>query len=397
MGNTLDDHLVAITAEHLRSGMFIASLDRLWLHTPFPPGGFYVRDQQQIDRIGRYCTHVYIDPHKSDEPLDVVVPFEPLSATLLAPKAERLDIEEELPWARQAMEVLRQSTRRMISEARRGRLPDMAALNAGLVPTVDSAKRCPDALLWLLRTDSTDGYLYRRSIGTAIICAVYGNKLGFDRARLMELVMGGLLMDIGKTEVPVTILAKADNLSPEETGLVRKHVDYAIELIRVMEGVPDRVVSMVGNHHERYDGSGYPYKKRSTEIPLFARIAGIVDTFDAITQDRRYAPAISSHTALRYLSSQRQTKFDDDLLQEFIRAMGIYPTGTWVELLDGSIGVVCAQDPHWPLAPRIAIVSKSNGMPMETHTVNASRLNPVIRARHLPHPGCETPDLEALS
>jgi hypothetical protein len=100
---------------------------------------------------------------------------------------------------------------------------------------------------------------------------------------------------------------------------------------------------------------------------------------------------------LRYLSGQRHTKFDDDLLQEFIRAMGIYPTGTWVELLDGSIGVVCAQDPHWQLAPRIAIVSKTNGMPMEAHTVNASRLNPIIRARHLPHPGCETPDLEALS
>lgn len=397
MGNTLDDHLVALKADRLRPGMFVASLDRLWLHTPFPPGGFYVRDQQQIEHIGRYCTFVYVDPQKSEETLDFALPFEPLPATLMAPTAERLDIEEELPWARQALDALRTAVRGMVREVRRGRLPDLTALNAGLVPVVESVKRCPDALLWLLRTGESDGYIYRRSAGTAIISAVYGDKLGFDRTALIELALGGLLMDIGKIEVPVPILAKSDNLSPEETGLVRKHVCHAVELVRIMDNVPDRVISMVSNHHERFDGSGYPNNRRGTEIPLFARIAGIVDTFDAITQDRRYAPAISAHTALRYLNGQRRTKFDDALLQEFIRALGIYPTGTWVELLDGSIGVVCAQNQHWPLAPRIAIVSKANGMPMTAHTVHASRINPIIRARHRANPGVQTPDLEALA
>ncbi len=377
--------------------MFVASLDRLWLHTPFPPGGFYIRDQQQIDRIGRYCTLVYVDPQKSEETLDFALPFEPLPATLMAPTAERLDIEEELPWARQAMSVLRDAVRDMVRDVRHGRLPDLARLNASLIPSVESAKRCPDALFWLLRTDNSDGYIYRRSMGTAIICAIYGHKLGFDRTALIELALGGLLMDIGKIEVPVPILAKSENLSPEETGLVRKHVCHAVEMVRIMDNVPDRVINMVSNHHERFDGSGYPNNRRGTDIPLFARIAGIVDTFDAITQDRRYAPAISSHTALRYLNGQRRTKFDDALLQDFIRAMGIYPTGTWVEMLDGSIGVVCAQNPHWPLAPRVAIVSKSNGMPMEAHTVHASRINPIIRARQRANPGVSTPDIEALA
>jgi len=397
MGNALDDHLVALKADRLRPGMYVASLDRLWLHTPFPPGGFYVRDQHQIERIGRYCTYVYVDPHKSEESLDIALPFEPLPATLLAPRVERLDVEEELPWARQTLEALRQTVRDMVKEVRRGRLPNIGALNAGLVPTVESAKRCPDALLWLLRTDNSDGYIYRRSMGTAIICTIYGDKLGFDRTALIELALGGLLMDIGKIEVPVPILAKAENLSPEETGLVRKHVCHAVELVRIMDKVPDRVVSMVSNHHERFDGSGYPNNRRGTEIPLFARIAGIVDTFDAITQDRRYAPAISAHTALRYLNGQRRIKFDDALLQEFIHAMGIYPTGTWVELLDGSIGVVCAQNHHWPLSPRVAVVSKANGMPMDAHTVHATRLNPIIRARHRASPGFSAPDLEALA
>jgi len=397
MSNTLDDHLVALTADRLRPGMYVASLDRLWLHTPFPPGGFYVRDDEQIERIGRYCTYVYVDPHKSDEPLGAVIPFEPLPATLLAPRVGSLTIEEELPWARQALAAFSTVIKTMIHDVRDGRLPELPQLNAGLVPVVESVKRCPDALLWLLRTENKDGYLYRRATGTAIIATVYGDKLGFDRNALVELALGALLMDIGKIEVPVPILAKSDNLSPAETGLVRKHVGHAVELIRIMDNVPERVISMVSNHHERHDGSGYPYKRRGTEIPLFARIAGIVDTFDAITQDRRYAPAISAHTALRYLNGQRRTKFDDALLQEFIHAMGIYPTGTWVELLDGSIGVVCAQDNHWPLSPRIAIISKANGRPMQAHTAHATRLNPIIRARHRPSPGSTSPDLEALA
>ncbi|NND53954.1 MAG: DUF3391 domain-containing protein [Gammaproteobacteria bacterium] len=396
MSNTLDDHLVALKADRLRPGMYVAALDRLWLHTPFPPGGFFVRDESQIERIGRYCSYVYVDPHRSEETLDAVIPFEPLPATLLAPRVSSLSIEEELPWAKQALIAFRATVKTMIRDVRNGKLPEMVALNTSLIPIVESVKRCPDALVWLLRTEASDGYLYRRSIGTAIIATVYGDKLGLDRNALIELSLGALLMDIGKIEVPVPILAKSENLSPEETGLVRKHVGHAVELIRIIDNVPARVIGMVSNHHERFDGSGYPHKRRGTEIPLFARMAGIVDTFDAITQDRRYAPAISAHTALRYLNGQRRTKFDDALLQEFIRAMGIYPTGTWVELLDGSIGVVCAQDSQWPLAPRIAIVSKANGMPMDAHTVHASRLNPIIRARHRANPGFSAPNLEAI-
>jgi HD-GYP domain-containing protein (c-di-GMP phosphodiesterase class II) len=396
MSHALDDHLIALKATRLRRGMYVAALDRLWLHTPFPPGGFLVRDQKQIERIGRYCTYVYIDPHKSDEPLDMVLPFELLPPTLLAPQAERLSIDEELPWARQALNALRDSVQRMVREVRSGKLPSIEALNVGLVPMVESVKRNQDAMLWLLRTEEQDGYLYRRAMGTAVIATAYGNQLGLEHSALLELALGGLLMDIGKIEVPVTILAKTEALSEAEHKLVRKHVSHAVELVRIMENVPVSVITMVSNHHERHDGSGYPNKRSGSEIPLFARIAGIVDTFDAITQDRRYATAISAHTALRYLNGQRRIKFDGALLQEFIRAMGVYPTGTWVELLDGSIGVVCEQDPHWALTPRVAIVSKSNGMPMTAHTVHTTRLNPIIRARHKPGPGLSAPDLEVI-
>jgi hypothetical protein len=397
MSKTLADHLIALKADRLRPGMYIAALDRLWLHTPFPPGGFFVRDAKTIARISRYCTYVYIDPLKSEEPDDVVIPFEPITAAALAPRINQHDIGEELPWARPALGALNEAVRRMVREVRNGRLPDINALNTGLSPVVDSVQRCPDALLWLMRTEPPQGYLYRRAIGTAIIATTFGYRLGFDQESLMELALGGLLMDIGKLEVPITLLAKTDSLTQVEYGLVRLHVCHALDMVRVMEGIPERVVDLVSSHHERLDGSGYPENQRGTEIPLFARIAGIVDTFDAITQDRRYAPAISAHTALRYLNGQRRSKFDGALMQEFIHAMGIYPTGTWVELLDGSVGVVCAQDARWPLAPSVALTKNSLGAHIEPRMVLTSRMNPIINARHKAEHGFPAPDLEAIA
>ena len=397
MSKDLADHLIALKADRLRPGMFVAALDRLWLHTPFPPGGFYIRQQSQIDRIGRFCTYVYIDPLKSEEPDDVVIPFEPISASALSPRVNQHDIGDELPWARQALGALNQAVKRMVRDARQGRLPDMVALNTGLSPVVDSVQRCPDALLWLMRTEPLPGYLYRRAIGTAVTASVFGYRLGFDQESLRELALGGILMDIGKVEVPVTVLAKSETLSPQETGLVRRHVHHGLDMMRIMEDVPERVVDMVSSHHERFDGSGYPQQQRGTEIPLFARIAGIVDTYDALTQNRRYAPAISAHTALRYLNGQRRSKFDGALMQEFIHAMGIYPTGTWVELLDGSVGMVCSQDSRWPLAPRVAVVSDAGGQHIDPRVVLASRMNPIISARHKGRPDLLAPDLDAIA
>jgi HD-GYP domain-containing protein (c-di-GMP phosphodiesterase class II) len=397
MSKDLADHLIALKAERLRTGMYVAALDRLWLNTPFPPGGFYIRDERQVERIRRFCSYVYIDPLKSEEPDDVVVPFEPIHPSALAPRVNQHEVGEELPWARQALGALYETVKRMFADVRKGSLPDTTALNTGLLPVVDSVQRCPDALLWLLHTESLPGYIYRRAIGTAVTATVFGFRLGFDQDALRELALGGLLLDIGKVEIPVPILAKPETLSAPEHAIVRKHVAHALDMVRVMDNMPERVIEMVASHHERFDGSGYPQQQRGTEIPLFARIAGIADTFDALTLDRRYAGRMSGHTALRYLNGQRKAKFDGALMQEFIQAMGIYPTGTWVELLDGSVGVVCAQDARWPLSPRVAIASDARGFSIDPKVVVASRMNPIIKARHTQDTDILIPDLEAIA
>jgi hypothetical protein len=224
----------------------------------------------------------------------------------------------------------------------------------------------PDAIQWLLATETTRGLLNRRALGTSVLCIIFGRHLGFDHQALHNLALGGLLLDIGKTSVPIPILAKPGHLSSGERSFVNRHVDDGLMLIRIDSEVIDRVVDMVGAHHERIDGSGYPHQLSGTEIPLFARIAGIVDTFDALTLNRHYASARSGHSALRFLDALRDIKFDAALVDEFIRAIGVYPTGTCVELDDGSVGLVCSQNAALPRSPNVLLTTDSAGRALKT-------------------------------
>ena len=134
MDKALADHLIALKANRLRPGMYVAELDRLWLHTPFPPGGFYIRDTQQIERICRYCTYVYVDPASTMSSVDL--PLAPIASVALMPRVNQHNVAEELPWARQALGALHAAVKIMVHEARQGRLPDTHALSTGLGPRV---------------------------------------------------------------------------------------------------------------------------------------------------------------------------------------------------------------------------------------------------------------------
>ena len=97
MGKAPEDYFIAVKTSKLRPGMHVAALDRLWINTPFPPSGFTIRDEQHVHELRRYCTWVYIDPLKSDEPADVVVPFTPQMPRSLTPHLNDLNIGDELP------------------------------------------------------------------------------------------------------------------------------------------------------------------------------------------------------------------------------------------------------------------------------------------------------------
>ena len=336
--------------------MYIAELDRSWLHTPLKVHEFLITKREQIEELRRYCNYVYVDMNKS-EPGTLRRPVSPGNKN----NGRLPGAGESLESARSLLQDLTTRIAETIRDARRYGRVQIAPMYKCADLLIETITKNPDASRWLLMTENGGSLMHRRAVGTAATTVIFGRYLGFNRSVLRQMALGGLLLDIGKTVVPMPILVKPKSLSPAERGFVNRHVHGSLTLLGSDSEIPERVREMVLGHHERLDGSGYPHQLDGTEIPVFARIAAIADTFDALTRDRRYAKGMSGHGAMRFLTSLRGEKFDGALVGEFIHALGIFPTGTCVEMMDGSLGMVRRQNPGWPLQPQIVMVRNHNG------------------------------------
>jgi HD-GYP domain-containing protein (c-di-GMP phosphodiesterase class II) len=165
-----------------------------------------------------------------------------------------------------------------------------------------------------------------------------------------------MLLDIGKTKIANELLKKPDKPSAEEWKVLRAHVDHGLELLQSSARVDERVGAMIATHHERYDGSGYPKGLEKDAIPMVGRIAGIVDCYDAMTSTRSYAKAKSTYDAVRELNRLSNVWFQGELVELFIQAVGVFPTGTLVELNTGEVGVVVGQNRFRRLRPEIMLI-----------------------------------------
>lgn len=164
------------------------------------------------------------------------------------------------------------------------------------------------------KDDYTEGHCQR----IAEMSVAVAMRMGFAEAELRDVTYAGLLHDIGKVAVPDAILRKPGPLTDEEMAIMRTHTTVGR---RILEGLPPlrSVARIVEQHHERFDGSGYPHGLRGEEILLPARIISVVDAYDAMTTTRPYRRALSREEAVDQLTGGRGTQFDPDVVQVFLR------------------------------------------------------------------------------
>jgi putative nucleotidyltransferase with HDIG domain len=205
-----------------------------------------------------------------------------------------------------------------------------------------------------------DNYTYQHSLSAAMWSVSLGRQVGLPRRDLRSLAMGCMLMDIGKLRVDPDLLQAQRELTTEEAAHVAQHVEHGMEILQECGILNQDVVDMVAHHHERYDGSGYPNGLKQDRIPPFARIAGIVDTYDALTSNRTYARAVAPSDAIKMLYEARDEDFQAELVESFIQAIGIYPAGTLVELTSGEVGVVVAEYRTRRLRPKVMLLLDAN-------------------------------------
>jgi HD-GYP domain-containing protein (c-di-GMP phosphodiesterase class II) len=365
-----------IPVSQLRFGMFVVELDRPWTETPFTFQGFLVKTEKQLELLRELCKKVYVDPERSDAG---TVALLHASGTISGARSEQVrgdtsypektSVEGELPAARAAYAETRALLEDLINAVQIGNVIEGPKLREAVSRVTDSIVRNPDAMMLLSRMVEKGSLVASRALDVSIYMLVFGRFLQLPRERLDTLGLLGLLQDIGKVKLPDALLAKRGTLTPAELRVARKHVELSAEVLRATPGLPPDLASLALLHHERHDGSGYPKGLRGAEIGLIGSIAGIVDTFDALTMPRPYAEQMSPSNALNVLYKGRGTQFHPALVEQFIQCIGVFPVGAVVELNTGEIGVVIAQNLVRRLQPRVMVIMDAEGRPMRPHKI----------------------------
>ncbi|MBP8214972.1 MAG: HD-GYP domain-containing protein [Propionivibrio sp.] len=370
-----------VEAEFLRHGIFVTDLDRPWIGTPFPLQGFLIENDEQIAQLQQLCRIVYVDRRRSigDQYAALVrererrMPGHAEDDFLAI--AKRIRAGRALPASQgkspsgidagMEAEMLRSAP--IIDDVQKTLEAVGISIEAGDAINLDKVfslvnemaagvERNPDALIWLTRLMATDRYSYDHAVDVSVHLMVFGRFLGLGRDDVKELGRAGLMQDIGKVHVPSAILGKAGALTSEEFRVVQSHVASSLELLLGQPSFPNSLLSIVAEHHERYDGTGYPRSLAGDRIGLRSEMAGMVDTYCAMTRRRVFSEAVSSQKALELLSRMRGVKFREVIVDQFVQCVGLYPVGTLVELSTGEVGVVIQQNRIIRERPRLMVL-----------------------------------------
>jgi putative nucleotidyltransferase with HDIG domain len=363
---------VKIDVNDLEHGMFVSELDRPWTETPFLLQGVLIESGEDIAEFRRLCEYVYIDVERSR---DVIAPkLQTLATkvqaddkpksndiTLQAVEHEQEAFRKELKVARKIHHRTRGYIDKLLDDVRLGNSLDTDTARELVGEMADSISRSPNAMLWLTHMKKRDEYTSIHCMNVSILAITFGRTLGLDRQRLELLGLGALLHDIGKMEVPLEILNKPGRLTDEEFDIVKSHSMNGYNLLRQKEDMPTEVLEIVRSHHERINGRGYPQGLTGELIDQLTQITSIVDVYDAITSDRCYHDGISPHEALKNMFDWAGENFDAELVEQFIKCLGIYPIGSMVELNSGHIGIVVSASEKSRLRPIILVVINKSG------------------------------------
>ena len=365
-----------IPVGQLRLGMFVAELDRPWTETPFTFQGFLLRNDKQLEILRQLCKKVYVDPERSDVGTVAIMHA---SGTLVSARGEQVrgdssypektSVEGELPVARAAYAETRALLEDLIAAVQIGNVIEGPKLREAVSRVTDSIVRNPDAMMLLMRMMEKSSQVAGRALDVSIYMLVFGRFLQLPRDRLDILGLLGLLQDIGKVKLPNELLEKRGKLTPAEYKVARSHVQLSAEVLRATPGLPADLAALALLHHERHDGTGYPKGLKGAEIGLVGSIAGIVDTFDALTMPRPYAEQMAPSNALNLLYKGRGTQFHPALVEQFIQCIGVFPVGAVVELNTGEVGVVIAQNLVRRLQPRVMVIMDAEGRPLRPHKI----------------------------
>ncbi|MCL1889135.1 MAG: DUF3391 domain-containing protein [Desulfovibrionaceae bacterium] len=244
----------------------------------------------------------------------------------------------------------------MLGGIRRGEKVDLHKGKALVTSLLQSVTRNPDALLALAKLRDADEYTYSHSINVSVLALAFAQHMNFPPSLQFEVGLSGLFHDLGKALVPEEVLNAPRALTEAEFAILRKHPRLGYEYAKKTPGLTNEVLMGIYDHHERFDGKGYPRSLPGDQISHAGRVLAVVDVYDALSSRHPYKQAMLPYKVLGIMYQMRSEDFFPGLMENFIRMLGIYPAGSVVEISGGGIGLVTASNPQQPTKPKVLML-----------------------------------------
>ncbi|MGB4066232.1 MAG: HD-GYP domain-containing protein [Azonexus sp.] len=353
-----------ITIDQLQPGMYVVDLHKRWFDHSLWQSKFKVRDDAHIWKIREEgISEISIDTDKgADLPPTPIARINQIEqklkslAEIRAAKPPTVSLGEERRRAGRLLNEASNTVSGLMLAAKAGSNVDAAQLEPVVSKMIASVIRNPDALVPLARLKRLDAYATEHAVATAALIIAFGRHQGLPEPEIEKLALGTMVKDIGHASLDARLTAKQGVLSKAEYSIVQSHVEEGLAVLDATSRLSETSVAVVLEHHERYNGCGYPYRMAGDEISLAGRMAAIVDTYDAMTSDRPYRAAMSPSHTLRQLYDEAGFQYDPTLVAAFVKTVGIYPVGTLVLLESGHLAVVEQLHAENMLTPVVRVI-----------------------------------------
>jgi len=360
-----------IDVADLRVGMFVVELDKPWEESSFMFQGLEVKTTADITAVQKECSFVWVDYDEFSLKKNTKSDGLPSQAGVGSTSDSGVTVEDEFDSAKEVHSLASEAISTLFEEIRLGAEVDGGKVRQAVNGCVDSILRNPDASVWLTRIQAKHEATAQHSLNVSALSIVMAKAAGMSQREMEDVGVCGMLHDVGKTSISSEVLSKDGPLTEDEMAEMQKHTRYGRDILISTKSVMSGAADVAHSHHERDDGLGYPRKLKSDSIPVFAKIVGIAEAYDAMTTKQTYKEAISPSEALQELYALRGKQFDEDLVIKFIDAVGIFPPGSIVQMLNGEIGIVLSNTTD-KLRPRVIIILDAAKEPGPQRVVDLS-------------------------
>jgi len=408
--------LKKIRVDEVQLGMHIKEFCGSWMDHPFWRGQFVITDPKDLDKIrASKVREVMIDTDKGiDTPTNAAAaPADPDPTVDEQAEAMEQVVKYDRPahvpvtkvtsdkeFARAAA-ICKQATgavHSMFQEARMGRAMDTVVAKQVVDDITDSVTRNGGALISLARLKTADDYTYMHSVAVCALMVALGRQIGMNDEETKAAGFAGLLHDVGKMAIPMEVLNKPGKLTDEEFAIVKAHPAEGLRLLQE-SGVTDAAaIDVCIHHHEKTNGTGYPYGLNDAQISRLAKMGAVCDVYDAITSNRPYKAGWDPAQSLKQMASWVNGHFDPRIFQAFVSSLGIYPTGSLVLLDNNRLAVVTDQSSESLLKPVVkAFFSTRSAQRIPPEVINLSAPNCRVKILGREDPDkWKFPDLDEL-